>query len=325
MHLRTNRPRFDKAHPLGQGRTAAAAIATSLALSAGLCVGTYGSAGASAAPARSAMAAPTIVVGSTNFPEQAIVATLYSDVLQHAGFKTKLRTNLGTRLEVEPALAHGALDIYPEYAGSLLVYLKPKDTAKATQLSTDLPALKAALAPQGATVLNPAPAMDVNVFAVTKSTASKYRLKTLSDLARVSSKLIFTAPTECPTYAYCLVGLKSLYGIRFKSFDGVESETVRAAYLRYGRVQVAEFFSSDGIILEDGFVQLQDNKHLQPADHVVPVIRKSVLKGKVAGVLNALSAKLTTEQLERLNIAVVNDHKVLAVVASQWLKAQGLT
>jgi osmoprotectant transport system substrate-binding protein len=268
---------------------------------------------------------PTIVIGSTNFTEQVIVATLYSDVLQHAGFKTDLRANLGTREEVEPALAHGALDLYPEYAGSLLVYLQPKDTAQATQLSTDLPALKQALAGQGATVLTPAPAVDVNVFAVTKKTAAEYHLTTLSSLKPVAPKLVLGAPTECPTYAYCLIGLKRVYGLQFKSFSGIESEPTLAAYLTAGRVQVAEFFSSDGTVLSNGFVQLTDNKHLQPADHLIPIIRKSVDSAGVAKALNTMDAKLTTEQLEHLNIDVNVDHQDPATVASNWLKSEGLT
>jgi osmoprotectant transport system substrate-binding protein len=278
----------------------------------------------SASNVRSAASTPTIIIGSTNFTEQVVVATLYSDVLQHAGFKTDLRANLGTRAEVEPALAHGSLDLYPEYAGSLLAYLEPKDTAQATQLSTDLPALNKVLASQGATILNPAPAVDVNVFAVTKKTASQYHLTTLSSLKPAAPKLVLGAPTECPTFAYCLIGLKKVYGLNFKSFSGIESEPTLAAYLAAGRVQVAEFFSSDGTVLTNGFVQLQDNKHLQPADHLIPVIRKSVELPGVAKALNAMDAKLTTEQLEHMNIDVNVDHQTPAAVASNWLKSQHL-
>jgi osmoprotectant transport system substrate-binding protein len=279
---------------------------------------------ASTTAARSSASTPTIVIGSTNFTEQVIVATLYSDVLQHAGFKTDLRANLGTRAEVEPALAHGALDLYPEYAGSLLVYLEPKDTAQATQLSTDLPVLKKVLAAQDATVLNPAPAVDVNVFAVTKQTASQYHLTTLSSLGPVAPKLVLGAPTECPTYAYCLIGLKRVYGLHFKSFTGIESEPTLASYLSAGRVQVAEFFSSDGTVLSNGFVQLADNKHLQPADHLIPIIRKSVDTPAVAKALNTMDALLTTQALEHLNIDVNVDHDNPATVASNWLKSEHL-
>jgi osmoprotectant transport system substrate-binding protein len=180
------------------------------------------------------------------------------------------------------------------------------------------------LAAQGATVLNPAPAVDVNVFAVTKKTASQYHLTTLSSLKPVASKLVLGAPTECPTYAYCLIGLKRVYGLQFKSFSGIESEPTLAAYLSAGRVQVAEFFSSDGTVLSNGFVQLADNKHLQPADHLIPIIRKSVDSAAVAKALNTMDAKLTTEALEHLNIDVNVDHQVPATVASNWLKSEGL-
>ena len=176
--------------------TLLAAAALTLAGTAGSLTATST---ASASPLKLASASsPTITIGSTNFPEQVIVANLYSGVLQHAGFKTNVRADLGTRTAVEPALAHGSLDLYPDYAGSLLVFLEPKDTAQATQLSTDLPALKAALAPQGATVLAPAPATDVNVFAVTKATATKYHLTTLSSLAAAAPKLSFGAPPNAP-------------------------------------------------------------------------------------------------------------------------------
>ena len=268
----------------------------------------------------------TITIGSTNFPEQVIVANLYSDVLQHAGFKTNLRADLGTRTAVEPALAHGSLDLYPDYAGSLLVFLKKNDTAQATQLSTDLPALKAALAPQGATVLTPAPATDVNVFAVTKATAAKYHLTTLSSLAPVAPKLSFGAPPECPTYAYCLLGLKNVYGIHFKAFVSTdEAGPITVAYLKNGKVDVAEFFSSDGAIAENGFVELTDNKHLQPADHLIPVIRKSVDTAAVASALNAMDAKLTETALANLDTDVSVDHDAPNTVAAQWLKSEGLT
>jgi osmoprotectant transport system substrate-binding protein len=306
--------------------TLLAAAALTLVGTAASLIATSAASASTLKLAQSPTSSPTITIGSTNFPEQVIVANLYSDVLQHAGFKTNLRTDLGTRTAVEPALAHGSLDLYPDYAGSLLVFLEPKDTAQATQLSTDLPALKAALAPQGATVLTPAPATDVNVFAVTKAIATKYHLTTLSSLAPVASKFAFGAPPECPTYAYCLLGLEKVYGIHFKSFVSTdEAGPIKVAYLKNGKVDVAEFFSSDGAIAENGFVELTDNKHLQPADHLIPVVRTSVDTAAVSSALNALDAKLTETALANLDTDVSVDHDAPNTVAAQWLKSQGLT
>lgn len=268
---------------------------------------------------------PTIVIGSENFTEEVILGNLYNDVLTHAGFKTHLRSDLGARAYVDEAMAHGALDLFPDYAGSLLAYLAPKEAPLATQLSTDLPALKKALAKQSATVLNPAPAIDTNVFVVTKATAAKYHLKTISDLQPVAKELTFGAPPECTDYQYCGLGLKNVYHLTFKSFVATdESGPIAVADLQNGKVQVVELFSTDSVIAKDGFVALQDNKHLEPADHIIPVIRKSFDTPGVANAINALSAKLSTTALANLDTEASDNHNP-AGTAATWLKQVGLT
>ncbi len=272
-----------------------------------------------------AASGPNITIGSTNFEEQLIVANMYADVLTHAGAKVTLRANLGTREAVEPALAAGQLDLYPDYAGTLLIFLNANDTQAATQTSTAVPALKRLLGTKGATVLNPAPAIDTNVFAVTQATATQYHLTTLSSLKAVAGKLILGGPPECPTRPTCLLGLQSTYGLHFKSFTSLdEAGPITVSALKSGEVQVAELFSSDGNIVENHFVQLTDDKHLQPADYLIPVIRKSVDTPAVAVALNGLSAKLTTDELSNLNIMVNVDHDDPATVAQNWLKQKHL-
>jgi osmoprotectant transport system substrate-binding protein len=269
---------------------------------------------------------PTIVIGSVNFTEANIVADLYGDVLKHAGYSVQIKLNLGTRTEVVPALEHGAIDIEPDYAGSLLLYLNPKAGATANQITTAVPALKKLLGPKGATVLNASNALDTNVFAVTQATAKKYHLTTLSSLKPYASKLVLGGPPECPTYALCEPGLEKVYGLHFKSFVSTdESGPISVAALKDGRAQVVEFFSSDGNIVENHFVQLIDNKHLQAADYVIPVIRTTFDVTGVANAINGLSAKLTTAQLSQLNIDVNVHHESATTAAANWAKSEGLT
>jgi osmoprotectant transport system substrate-binding protein len=269
---------------------------------------------------------PTIVIGSVNFTEANIVADLYGDVLKHAGYSVQIKNNLGTRTEVVPALEHGAIDLEPDYAGSLLLYLNPKAGSTANQISTAVSALKRLLSPKGATVLNASNALDTNVFAVTQATAKKYHLTTLSSLKPYASKLVLGGPAECPTYALCEPGLEKVYGLHFKSFVSTdESGPISVDALKDGRAQVVEFFSSDGNIVENHFVQLTDNKHLQAADYVIPVIRTSFDVSGVANAINALSAKLTTAQLSQLNIDVNVHHESATTAAANWAKSQGLT
>jgi len=295
---------------------------TLLATAALTLAGTAG--GLAAAPSSYAASSPsTITIGNQGFGEDEIVADIYADVLQAHGFKTSIKSTTG-RNQVIAALAAGQVDVEPDYAGSLLVSLNPKATKQATSLSTDVPGLKRALAKDKATVLNPSKALDTNVFVVLRRTASKYHLSTLSSLKSVAPQLVFGAPPECPRYYYCLPGLKAVYGLKFKNFVATDEAGPEAvADLKSGKVQVVELFSSNGDLLQNkDFVALADNKHLEPADYMIPVVRKAVA-GAVAAPLNAADAKLTTAQLEQLNIDY-NNHEDPATVASGWVKKEGL-
>lgn len=295
-------------------------------LLSGLVVATAALLGLPAATA-SAASTPTIIIGSTNFEEQAIVSNLYGDVLTHAGFTVKVEPSLGTRAVVVPALEHGQLDIEPDYAASLLTFLNGgKVEAAGGNIAKAVPADKALLKQFGATVLNPAPAVDTNVFVVTKATAKKYHLTTISSLKPYAKKLVLGGPPECPTNTLCQPGLKSVYGLHFASFKSLdEAGPLSVAALKNGEVQVVELFSSDGNVVSNNFVALTDNKHLEGADQIIPVIRTSVDTPAVAKALNAMSAKLTTAQISKLNLLVTAQKEDPATVAATWLHQQGLT
>jgi osmoprotectant transport system substrate-binding protein len=297
--------------------TAAAVATTALVL-----------AGCSSTPSKTGAAAskPTIKIGATNFEEQEIVANLYGDVLIHAGYKVKVEPALGTRAVVVPAIEHGQIDLEPDYAASLLGFLHGgKPQAAGTQISTAIAADKTALSSFGVTVLPATAALDTNVFAVTKATASKDHLTTLSSLAPYASKLVLGGPPECPTFAGCEPGLTSVYGLHFASFKSLdEAGPLSVAALKNGEVQVVELFSSDGNVVSNNFVALTDDKHLEGADYIVPVIRKSIDTPAVAAALNSLDQKLTTDQISKLNLDVTADKQQPATVAKTWLTSEGL-
>ncbi len=209
----------------------------------------------------------------------------------------KVEPALGTRAVVVPAIEHGQIDLEPDYAASLLGFLhggKPQPAG--TQIATAIAADKTALSSFGVTVLPATDALDTNVFAVTKATAAKDHLTTLSSLAPYASKLILGGPPECPTFAGCEAGLTSVYGLHFASFKSLdEAGPLSVAALKNGEVQVVELFSSDGNVVSNNFVALTDDKHLEGADYIVPVIRKSIDTPAVAAALNSLDQKLTTE------------------------------
>jgi len=283
-------------------------------------------AGAGTTRAAAATSKPTITIGATNFEEQEIMANLYGDVLSHAGYPVKVEPALGTRAVVVPALEHGQIDLEPDYAASLLGYLHGGNPQPAgTQISTAIAADKRALASYGVTVLPASKALDTNVFAVTKATAAKYHLTTISSLAPYASKLTLGGPPECPTFAGCEPGLKKVYGLNFAGFKSLdEAGPLSVAALKNGEVQVVELFSSDGNVVSYNFVALTDNKHLEGADYIVPVIRDSVDTAGVRATLDKLDSELTTVTISKLNLEVTAKLEQPAAVAKAWLESKHL-
>jgi osmoprotectant transport system substrate-binding protein len=268
---------------------------------------------------------PTIIIGSTNFEEQAIVSNIWSDVLTKAGYQVTVEPALGTRAIVVPALEKGQINLEPDYAASLLDFLNNgKTPAAGDNIATAIPADDKALASFGVTVLPASKALDTNVFAVTKATAKKYHLTTISSLKPYAKKLTLGGPSECPSNAGCELGLKKVYGLTFAGFKGLdEAGPLSVAALKNGEVQVVELFSSDGNVVSNNFVALTDNKHLEGADYIVPVIRKSVDTPGVAKILNSIDAKLTTDAISKLNLDVTAKQEQAPAVAKAWVTSVG--
>jgi osmoprotectant transport system substrate-binding protein len=258
-----------------------------------------------------------LTFGSTNFSEQEIVAELYAQCAEAAGFKATRKFKLGAREVVFPALEKGDIDLYPEYVGTVLTYLKGTPTSDVDKTLADLQKL---MEPKKLKLLEPAEAEDKNGFAVTKATADKYKLKKISDLAPVAKDLVFGGPPECDQRPLCLVGLKSTYGLDFKEVKKLDpGGPLTKDALEKGSIDVGLIFTSDGAVAARGFVVLQDDKNLQPPDNVVPIVRTAALKGDLEDLLNSISAKLTTDSLSEMNKAVDIDKEDPAAVAKKWL------
>jgi osmoprotectant transport system substrate-binding protein len=263
------------------------------------------------------------VVGSANFPEQLILGNMYSDVVEDQGVKVERRLNLGTRDVVFPSLESGELTLVPEYNGALLAYLS-KGESDVTSPEETTEELKAEL-PKGLIALQASEAQDKDALVVTPETAKKYDLKTTSDLAPVADKLIVGGPPEMPDRPDGLPGLKRVYGIEFEEFKPLDAGgPLTTEALANGDIDVGRFFTSQGLIDARGWVVLEDDKELSPAQNIIPIIRKQDSSGKIEDALNRLSATLTTEDLKKLNRRVEVDKEDPEVVAKDYLKQKGL-
>ena len=200
------------------------------------------------------------------------MANLYGDVLKHAGFPVKVEPALGTRAVVVPAIEHGQIDLEPDYAASLLGYLHGGNPQPAgDQITTAVAADRQALSKYGVTVLPASQGARHQRVRGDQGDGEKDHLTTISSLAPYASKMMLGGPPECPTFAGCEPGLKSVYGLNFASFKSLdEAGPLSVAALKSGQVQVVELFSSDGNVVSNNFVALTDNKHLEGADYIVP-------------------------------------------------------
>ena len=143
--------------------------------------------------------------------------------------------------------------------------------------------------------------------------------------ATVASQLILGGPPECPQRPFCIPGLKNTYGVTFKSFKPLDvggAQTVAA--LKSGAIQIALLFSTDPVISDNGWVALEDDKHLQNAELITPVVRTAVMTDEISSLLNAMSAKLTTDNIVPLIKDVAANKKDPADVAKGFLDQQGL-
>ena len=261
--------------------------------------------------------AQSITIGGANFSEQTILANIYASALKNEGIEVKTRLNLGNRQIIAKALENGDVDVVPEYIGSLLSFYDDK-TALTSQKEI-VSALQQKL-PADLQLLEPSAAGSITAWAVTKKTAEKYNLHTLSDLAPVSADLTLGGPPEVVTSALGLPGLKAVYGINFKSVKSLDmGGPLSRLALNSGAIDVATVVSTQGILAKEPWVVLEDDKHQQPLQNITPLGRKALLTPEVTKVLNEVSAKLTDDDLKQLNRLVDIDHKDPAKVAAQWV------
>jgi osmoprotectant transport system substrate-binding protein len=272
-----------------------------------------------------------VTVASGNFPESVLIANMYTLALQNAGYTVNTKYNLGNRELYIKAMQNGEIDIIPEYLATLTTFLNtaqnPGTTSPASgNVQATFNALQPLVAKDNLVVYTPSPAQDNNAFAVTQATAGQYHLTTLSDVSKnAQNQFVLGGPPECPTRPYCEPGLQQTYGIQFKGFKSLDAGgplTINA--ITGGQVQMGLVFSSDGVVQSKNLVVLDDDKHLQNADNILPLLRKQVASADAQAVLNKVDQALTTQELQQLNAQVGVDKEDPSDVAKQFLQSKGI-
>lgn len=271
----------------------------------------------------------SVAIAGQSFPEAALVAAMYDQLLTDAGYSTEVSL-VDSRDAYMPNFP-GDVDVVPEYVGGIVNFLNARengakaepftagDGAELIEQGSDL------LTGAGITLLEPSAAADANAFFVTQELAEQDDLAALSDLEGESVAL--AAAPDCEGRLDCEGGLSDEYGIDVTEVLplGYASNQTYQAVLD-GEVELGETSTTDGTLESQGLVVLEDDRRIQPAQNLVPAVSTEFLEANpdVAEVLNPLMAALTTENLTELNGRVAVDREQPEDVATDFLTEQGL-
>ncbi|MDA9114415.1 ABC transporter substrate-binding protein [Pontimonas sp.] len=283
-------------------------LMTGLALAAGLVL-------SGCATDNDASQSEAVVVGSQAYYSNEIIAEIYAQALEGAGYTVERKFQIGQRDAYLPELESGAVDLFPEYTGNLLQFYSPD--ASVTEADEVYAALGEAL-PEGLSALEMSPATDQDSYNVTAEFAEANSLVSLEDLVGVEGLVLGGAP-ELEERPYGPAGLLETYGVSVE-FDATGDVTVDA--LLEGVVTMANVYSGDPRIAEFGLVTLADPQGLFLASNVVPIV-SSDRASELALVIDPISKALTPEGLVALNLQSTKDEMSAADVAAGWLEANG--
>ncbi|MGJ5803815.1 ABC transporter substrate-binding protein [Streptomyces europaeiscabiei] len=265
-----------------------------------------------------------IVVGSANFPGNQLLAEIYAQALEGKGLKVTRKFDIGAREVYYDQVVKGGIGVFPEYNGALLsVAVDKNSTATSTE---DINAELKEKLPSSVEILDSAAAEDKDSVTVTAETAAKYNLKSLADLKPVAGDMTIGAGSEFKTRTQGGVGLKKVYGVEFGKFQPLDAgaQTTLVKLLKDDKVQAANLYTTDPAIVTDKLVVLEDPKNLFSSQNVTPLVYKDAVNDKAKEALNAVSAKLTTEDLLEMMKKLVNDKEDADTVAEDWLTSTGL-
>jgi osmoprotectant transport system substrate-binding protein len=276
-----------------------------------------------------------LTVGGAAFTEMAIMQEIYKLLLENAGYTVDIQQAEAREL-YGPALESGEIDVVPEYAATMAEYLNVKkngpdaavDAPIATSDATETVAAMAPIAEEyGLTVLEPAQAADQNGFAVSKEFAdANGGLTTLTELGALGEPLVLAAGEECAERPFCQPGLEDTYGLEITEILplGFSTQQTKEA-VAGGEAQLGLVATTDGTLDSYELVLLEDDKALQLADNLVPVVNAETAGDpEIADALNSLASVLTTEDLATLNAQVDVERMQPAEVAQAYLEEKGL-
>jgi len=268
-------------------------------------------------------------MGAKNFTEELILGQLYDQALVAKGYKVTLNDSFPGVALINAALTSQKIEWYPEYTWEVITAVGGQQGRNITTAQQAYNVANQIERKQGFELLNMTPFSDANALAVRSSYARQHHLTTIAQLKGLGangSKVVYCDAPENRTLWTGLIGLRQAYGLTNIQFKGLGFGLLPQALLK-GQCDTADVFQTDPSYIQDPFVALKDTKDIFGFQNVAPVVSAKLVKEEgpaFAQTLNAVSALLTQTAMIKMNQAVVVDKISPAVVAQDFLKANGL-
>lgn len=268
----------------------------------------------------------TIVVGSKNFMENRLLAEMFAQLIEgRTTVAVTRRLGLAGTQVCFDALKNGAIDLYPEYTGTGLVTILGKEpTGSARETLNEV--RRDFLYRWNLWWMSPLGFENSYALAVPRSLAAKLNLRTISDLAKVSSSLKAGLGYEFVNRADGLPGLRQRYGLKFKAVVTMQ-QTLKYQATESGDLDVLDVYTTDGRLAVYDFVVLEDDRHFFPPYEAAALVRGDTLKRipELGPILTLLTNALDAEGMRRLNLRLQERGETIEQVAQDALHTLGLT
>jgi osmoprotectant transport system substrate-binding protein len=268
----------------------------------------------------------TIVVGSKNFPEQALLGEILAQQIERrTHLRVERRFYLAGSFICQQAMLAGRIDTYVEYTGTALTAIlhDPVQSDAGNVFGQIRAEYKQRF---NFEVMSSLGFDDTFAIVVRGEDARRLHLRTLSEAAR------FT-PDWRPGFGYEFMeredgyaGLARVYGLKFAEKPRILDLGLLYRALFDKQVDLIAANSTDGLLAARDLAVLEDDKHYFPPYEAVPIVREETL-ARFPGVLNAiaeLAGKISDAEMRKMNYAVVAEQRDISEVAREFLHSKGL-